>query len=357
MFVKGVAVVGFTFEMVSATTGDALTGLTVAAKINKDGAGQNPCTNAVVETAGGEYKIDLTIAEMNATLIGLLFTATGAIPVHFTIPTVAMNLDANTGTPITAGAGTAQLNVASGKAPATLASTDVTGNLAADLQTIKTQAVTCAAGVTVLASVGTASVSTAQTGDNFARIGVAGAGLTALGDARLANLDVAVSSRSTYAGGNVTVGGYAAGQDPATLVLDVAAAGHNTAGTIGAKVNAAGSVGDPWSAAEPGSYASGTFGYLVSHALVTPTAPVTITQDYLETGRLIVENPPGTPIQGATVTAYLAADYAVSGPSAVAVDTTTTDAAGGWTLSLAPAHYTLVFTYGAQQSRSTFYVR
>lgn len=37
-----------------------------------------------------------------------------------------------------------------------------------DVDTIKTQAVTCAAGVTVLASVGTASASTAQTGDSYA---------------------------------------------------------------------------------------------------------------------------------------------------------------------------------------------
>jgi hypothetical protein len=36
-----------------------------------------------------------------------------------------------------------------------------------DVETIKTQAVTCAAGVTVLASVGTAATSTAQTGDSF----------------------------------------------------------------------------------------------------------------------------------------------------------------------------------------------
>jgi hypothetical protein len=38
---------------------------------------------------------------------------------------------------------------------------------------------------------------TAQTGDAFARLGAAGAGLTALGDARIANLDAAVSTRST----------------------------------------------------------------------------------------------------------------------------------------------------------------
>lgn len=69
------------------------------------------------------------------------------------------------------------------------------GRALSDVDTIKTQAVTCAAGVTVLASVGTASTSTAQTGDAYSRIGAAGAGLTALGDTRLANLDAAVSSR------------------------------------------------------------------------------------------------------------------------------------------------------------------
>lgn len=40
---------------------------------------------------------------------------------------------------------------------------------------------------------------TAQTGDNFARIGAAGAGLTALGDTRIANLDTTLSSRATPA--------------------------------------------------------------------------------------------------------------------------------------------------------------
>jgi hypothetical protein len=41
-------------------------------------------------------------------------------------------------------------------------------NQPVDLNTIKTQTVTCAAGVTVLASVGTAATSTAQTGDAYA---------------------------------------------------------------------------------------------------------------------------------------------------------------------------------------------
>ena len=49
-----------------------------------------------------------------------------------------------------------------------------------DVNTIKTQTITCAAGVTVLASVGTAATSTAQTGDNFARLGApAGASVSA----------------------------------------------------------------------------------------------------------------------------------------------------------------------------------
>lgn len=43
-----------------------------------------------------------------------------------------------------------------------------TTKLKVDVETIKTQAVTCAAGVTVLASVGTAATSTAQTGDSYA---------------------------------------------------------------------------------------------------------------------------------------------------------------------------------------------
>ena len=65
-----------------------------------------------------------------------------------------------------------------------------------DVDTIKTQALTCAAPVTVLASVGTAATSTAQTGDSFGRIGLAGVGLTNLGDTRIGNLDAAVSTRT-----------------------------------------------------------------------------------------------------------------------------------------------------------------
>jgi hypothetical protein len=43
-----------------------------------------------------------------------------------------------------------------------------------------------------------------QTGDSFGRIGAAGAGLTSLGDTRIAFLDAAVSTRSTYAGADTS---------------------------------------------------------------------------------------------------------------------------------------------------------
>jgi hypothetical protein len=136
---------------------------------------------------------------LSATNLGLSGLPTANPGANGGLPTA----DASNGVKVSVGTGAGQVNAASGKVPATLVNTDVTGNVAVDLQTIKTQTVTCAAGVTVLANVGTAAVSTAQTGDAFARLGAAGAGLTAIGDTRMANLDAAVSSRSTYAGGAV----------------------------------------------------------------------------------------------------------------------------------------------------------
>lgn len=71
------------------------------------------------------------------------------------------------------GTGTGQIVLSSGKVV-------TPDDQKVDLHTIKTQAVTCAAGVTVLASVGTAATSTAQTGDTYARLGApAGASVSA----------------------------------------------------------------------------------------------------------------------------------------------------------------------------------
>lgn len=65
-----------------------------------------------------------------------------------------------------------------------------------DLNTIKTQAITCAAGVTVLASVGTAATSTAQTGDGFARLG-APAGASVSADVAAVKVDTAAVKAKT----------------------------------------------------------------------------------------------------------------------------------------------------------------
>lgn len=104
----------------------------------------------------GHYIIALTTGNTD-TLGRLVVTVNNSAmampPVHYEILTAA-TFDAL----ITNAAGTA-----SG-----LPILNADNNIAADLQTIKTQAVTCAAGVTVLASVGTAATSTAQTGDSYA---------------------------------------------------------------------------------------------------------------------------------------------------------------------------------------------
>lgn len=50
-------------------------------------------------------------------------------------------------------------------------------------------------GVVLVDTLTTYTGNTIQTGDSYARIGLAGAGLTNLGDARIANLDAAVSTR------------------------------------------------------------------------------------------------------------------------------------------------------------------
>lgn len=81
----------------------------------------------------------------------------------------------------------------------------------------------------------------------------------------------------TALGINVTVGGYASGQDPATLVLDIPSSGHNSSGTIGAKINTAGSAADPLLNNVPGSYAAGTAGAAlgkIGSALVTVVSPI-----------------------------------------------------------------------------------
>lgn len=87
MFVKNTAVTGFTFGLTNASTGAALTGASVTAKISKDGGALATLAAAVTELTLGLYKVDLSAGEMNADVVCLQFTATGAVPERFTIKT------------------------------------------------------------------------------------------------------------------------------------------------------------------------------------------------------------------------------------------------------------------------------
>lgn len=126
------------------------------------------------------------------------------------------------------------------------------------------------ARVTLVDTVTAYTGNTPQTGDAFARIGAAGAGLTALGDTRIANLDATVSSRLATAG--YTVPPTAAAN--ADAVWDELIAGHLGAGSTGAALNVAGAVGDPWTTPLPGAYGAGTAGFLVGTNLDAPVSDV-----------------------------------------------------------------------------------
>jgi hypothetical protein len=133
------------------------------------------------------------------------------------------------------------------------------GDPVADTNTIYKAVVTDAVGATVGVDVVAVKAETAAILADTAEIGAAGAGLTALGDARLANLDETVSSRLATAG--YTVPPTAAAN--ADAVWDETIADHLGAGSTGAALNAAGGAGDPWATAIPGAYGSGTAGKIL----------------------------------------------------------------------------------------------
>ena len=73
---------------------------------------------------------------------------------------------------------TGNLTGTTAKSPATLAAADVSGNLPVDLQTIKTQAITCAAGVTVSPFVGNATAAINVDASGYIRLQAVQTGTT-----------------------------------------------------------------------------------------------------------------------------------------------------------------------------------
>lgn len=153
-------------------SGAVVTGATVGITSVTDKSGSAiPSHGATVSQSGANVSVDydaeakgeawivLAISKVGSTFTGLnaapaFYLAKDSGRVLNALPNAAAN--AANGL-MTFGTGTGQVNPASGKIPATIAAADVSGNLAADLQTIKTQAVTAAAPVTFPASIGTST--------------------------------------------------------------------------------------------------------------------------------------------------------------------------------------------------------
>lgn len=173
---------------------------------------------SVLLSAGtGTGQLDFTSGVVKANLVQILaaaVTGTAAnIVAAFTkffdkaSPTGTVNSlpDAVAG----AAGGVAIVGSVMGKSPATLAAADVTGNLPVDLQTIKTQAVTAAAPVTVPASIGTSTYAGGAVASVTGDVGgkVIGGGVSSItGVGAQADVQTIKGRAITDPGGTVAVG-------------------------------------------------------------------------------------------------------------------------------------------------------
>lgn len=86
-FLKGVAVTGFTFVLLKANSGSAITTGSVTGKITKDGGTQGAVAGSFVHEGNGQWSVNLSATEMDADVIGLTFLHTDAVPVYKTLRT------------------------------------------------------------------------------------------------------------------------------------------------------------------------------------------------------------------------------------------------------------------------------
>ncbi len=216
-----------------------LTGATPAVTLSKAGGAFASAGGSITEVSSGWYKIALTTTDSN-TLGDLAYhcTAASADPTDF-VDQISVRLIDDLAFPATSGrsmvvdasglvdanmvklgpsgSGTAQtardvgasvlLSTGTGTGQIDFTSGVVKSNMVQILATALTETAGLLAGgfkkFFNVASPTLTCLGVDQTGDSFSRIGTAGVGLTNLGDARIANLDAAVSTRSTYAGGAV----------------------------------------------------------------------------------------------------------------------------------------------------------
>lgn len=205
------------------------TGLVIVATISKAGAAFGAAAGTVTEIANGAYKIAFTTADTNtvgdlafrgavATMDDVKFVDQVTDPIRglgapTALPGVAAG--ANGGLPLGDASGRIDIGKVLGTAIATPATAGVIDVNIKNINNVAAATPGTAGGILIaganaattfatITSTGAFTISgvsmVAQTGDSFARIGAAGAGLTALGDARLANLDALISSRLATAG-------------------------------------------------------------------------------------------------------------------------------------------------------------
>jgi len=86
-FLKGVAVTGFTFLVLHAGNGTAITSGTVTGKITKDGGTQGAVAGSFTHEGNGQWSVNLSATEMDADVIGLTFLHADGLPSYKTLRT------------------------------------------------------------------------------------------------------------------------------------------------------------------------------------------------------------------------------------------------------------------------------
>lgn len=207
--VNSVSVVGQVVASFSLANRSALRPATKALNLNvgSDGVGQAN----TVQLLGTAVPTPATAGLVDVNLINIAGAAIDTTAAQLGVKTISSaNIDFTAAQKTSLNAATPAS--VTGAVGSVTAAVSLTGDFSATMKTSLNSSTPTVSAVTLSGdftstmktSLGTA-VGTAQTGDSYGRIGAAGAGLTALGDTRVANLDATVSSRLAPAGTLATV--------------------------------------------------------------------------------------------------------------------------------------------------------
>lgn len=98
-FTRGQALVGLSFTLINVSTGAAVTTGTATGYVTLDGGTQTAIAGSPVHEGNGQWTVDLTAAEMDGALVGLLITHPLAINVDKTLQTETTAAAASAATP------------------------------------------------------------------------------------------------------------------------------------------------------------------------------------------------------------------------------------------------------------------